>query len=109
VIEKEGDKISLSIKELKENPWVTAADKYHAGQEVEGVIIKFNDHGALAAIEEGVAGLVHVSEFESMEELRDTLELAKTYTLRIKLFEPREQRMALAYEEGESVDDDDES
>ncbi len=99
VIEKDGDKISLSIKELEENPWVAAADKYHADQEVEGVIIKFNEYGALAAIEEGVAGLVHVSEFESMEELRETLELGKTYTLRIKLFEPREQRMALAYEE----------
>ncbi|MEX2514797.1 MAG: S1 RNA-binding domain-containing protein [Candidatus Paceibacterota bacterium] len=103
IIEKEDDKISLSIKELKENPWVTAADKYHADQEIEGVIIKFNEHGALAAIEEGVAGLVHVSEFESMEELRDTLELGKTYKLRIKLFEPREQRMALAYEANESA------
>lgn len=102
VIEKEGDKISLSIKDLKENPWVTAADKYQTGQEIEGVIIKFNEHGALAAIEEGVAGLVHVSEFDSMEELRDTLELGKTYKLRIKLFEPREQRMALAYEKDES-------
>lgn len=108
VIEKEGDKISLSIKELKENPWITAADKYSADQEVEGVIIKFNEHGALAAIEEGVAGLVHVSEFESMEELRETLELGKTYTLRIKLFEPREQRMALAYEGDTDEDTDDE-
>ena len=98
VIEKDDDKISLSIKELKENPWIAAADTYHADQEVQGVIIKFNDHGALAAIEEGVAGLVHVSEFESMDELRETLELGKTYPLRIKIFEPREQRMALAYE-----------
>ena len=104
IIEKDDDKVSLSIKELKENPWVRAADKYHADQEVEGVIIKFNEHGALAAIEEGVAGLVHVSEFESMDELREQLELGKTYTLRIKLFEPREQRMALAYEAEESTE-----
>jgi small subunit ribosomal protein S1 len=103
IIEKEGDKISLSIKELKENPWVTAADKYETDEVIEGVIIKFNEHGALAAIEEGVAGLVHVSEFDSMEELRNTLELGKTYELRIKLFEPREQRMALAYEAEESA------
>jgi small subunit ribosomal protein S1 len=105
IIEKEGEKISLSIKELKENPWVTAADKYETDQEIEGVIIKFNEHGALAAIEEGVAGLVHVSEFESMEELRDTLELGKTYKLRIKLFEPRDQRMALAYEPDEKSEE----
>jgi small subunit ribosomal protein S1 len=100
IIDKEEDKISLSIKALKENPWVEAADKYHSGQEVSGVIIKFNEHGALAAIEEGVAGLVHVSEFESMEELRDTLELGKTYQFTINLFEPREQRMALSFEGG---------
>lgn len=106
IIDKDGDKISLSIKELEENPWITAADKYHVDQEVEGVIIKFNEHGALAAIEEGVAGLVHVSEFDSMEELRDTLELGKTYPLRIKIFEPREQRMALAYEADEDDDED---
>jgi len=97
IIDKEEDKVSLSIKELKENPWVEAADKYHAGQEVSGVIIKFNEHGALAAIEEGVAGLVHVSEFDSMEKLRDNLELGKTYQFEINLFEPREQRMALSY------------
>lgn len=110
IIDKEEDKISLSIKALKENPWVEAADKYHSGQEVNGVIIKFNEHGALAAIEEGVAGLVHVSEFESMEELRDTLELGKTYQFTINLFEPREQRMALSFEggSGDGISPDDE-
>ena len=110
IIDKEEDKISLSIKALKENPWVEAADKYHSGQEVSGVIIKFNEHGALAAIEEGVAGLVHVSEFESMEELRDTLELGKTYQFTINLFEPREQRMALSFEggSGDGISPDDE-
>ncbi len=109
IIDKEDDKVSLSIKALKENPWVEAADKYHSGQEVSGVIIKFNEHGALAAIEEGVAGLVHVSEFESMEDLRETLELGKTYDFTINLFEPREQRMALSYEggDGEGLSKDD--
>ncbi|PSO45628.1 MAG: 30S ribosomal protein S1 [Parcubacteria group bacterium SW_6_46_9] len=104
IIDKEEDQVSLSIKELKENPWIEAADTYHAGQEVSGVIIKFNEHGALAAIEEGVAGLVHVSEFASMEALRDTLELGRTYQFEINLFEPREQRMALSYK-GDDGDD----
>jgi small subunit ribosomal protein S1 len=64
---------------------------------VTGVIIKFNKHGALASIEEGVAGLVHVSEFGSEEKLRKTLELGKTYPFKITLFDPKEQKMALAY------------
>lgn len=93
---KEG-KVSLSIKALKENPWHTAGERYKKGQEVEGVVIKYNKHGALASIEEGVAGLVHVSEFATPAELRDSLELGKTYPFKITLFEPGDQRMTLSY------------
>ncbi|MEK9160884.1 MAG: S1 RNA-binding domain-containing protein [Patescibacteria group bacterium] len=97
VIEIKDGKISLSIKALKENPWKTAAEKYKKGMEISGVIIKYNKHGALASIEEGVAGLVHMSEFASPVELRETLELGKSYPFAIKLFEPKDQRMTLAY------------
>ncbi len=97
VIEIKDGKISLSVKALKENPWHTAADRYTKGQQVPGVIIKYNKHGALASIEEGVAGLVHVSEFESPQALRETLELGKTYPFVISLFEPKDQRMTLTF------------
>lgn len=97
VIEVKDDKISLSIKQLKENPWVSASKKYKKDQEVQGVIIKYNKHGALASIEEGVAGLVHISEFASEEELRKTLSLGSSYSFTITLFEPKEQRMTLAF------------
>ena len=93
---KEG-KVSLSVKQLKENPWTTAADKYKKGDKVEGVVIKYNKHGALASIEEGIAGLVHVSEFGSEEKLHQNLELGKRYPFTISLFEPKEMRMALAF------------
>jgi small subunit ribosomal protein S1 len=92
VIEVKDDKISLSIKQLKENPWVQAGKKYRKDQEVQGVIIKYNKYGALASIEEGVAGLVHISEFASEEELRNTLSLGQSYGFTITLFEPREHR-----------------
>jgi small subunit ribosomal protein S1 len=95
VIEIKDGKVSLSIKALKENPWHTASERYSKDMEVPGVIIKYNKHGALASIEEGVAGLVHVSEFESPTQLRETLELGKTYPFTIALFEPKEQRMTL--------------
>lgn len=97
VIEIKDGKISLSVKALKENPWKSAAERYEKGMEISGVIIKYNKHGALASIEEGVAGLVHVSEFASPQELRDTLELGKSYPFSIKIFEPKDQRMTLAY------------
>jgi len=101
VIEVKDDKISLSIKQLKENPWVSASKKYKKDEEVQGVIIKYNKHGALASIEEGVAGLVHISEFASEEELRNTLSLGSSYTFTITLFEPKEQRMTLSFKKKE--------
>lgn len=97
VIEIKDGKVSLSVKALKENPWKTAADRYKKGMEVSGVIIKYNKHGALASIEEGVAGLVHISEFASPQELKEALELGKSYPFAIKVFEPKDQRMTLSY------------
>ncbi len=97
IIEIKSGKISLSIKALKENPWKNAASKYKKDDEVTGVVIKYNKHGALASIEEGVAGLVHVSEFEGEEDLKKTLELGKTYIFKIAIFDPKEQKMTLSY------------
>lgn len=99
VIEIKDGKISLSIKALKENPWVEAAKKYKKDNVVSGVVIKFNKHGALASIEEGVAGLVHISEFGTEEKLREKLELGKTYNFKITIFDPKEQKMALSFVE----------
>jgi small subunit ribosomal protein S1 len=97
IIDIKDGKVSLSVKALKENPWASATEKYKKGDKVEGVVIKFNKHGALASIEEGIAGLVHVSEFGSEEKLRASLELGKRYPFTISLFEPKDMRMALAY------------
>jgi len=99
VIEIKDGKISLSIKALRENPWTEAGKKYKKDDTVSGVVIKFNKHGALASIEEGVAGLVHISEFGTEDKLREKLELGKTYNFKINTFEPKEQKMALSFVE----------
>jgi len=93
IIEIKDGKISLSVKALKPNPWVEAAGKYKKGDRVNGVVIKFNKHGALVSIEEGVAGLIHISEFTNEIDLRQKLELGKTYGFTINLFEPKTQKM----------------
>lgn len=95
VIEIKDGKVSLSIKALKDDPWKAAAAKYVKDQKVEAVVIKYNKHGALASIEEGVAGLVHVSEYASESDLRAKLELGKVYPFVISFFEPKERRMTL--------------
>lgn len=96
VIEVKDGKVSLSIKALKENPWTEYEGKLKKGDTVKGVVIKFNKHGALVSIQEGVAGLVHNSLFGTEVKLREKLELGKTYPFSITLFDAKEHRMTLA-------------
>src|ERR1035437_7332945 len=97
VIEIKDGKISLSIKALKENPWKEFEGKLKKGDIIKGVVIKYNKHGALVSIKEGVAGLVHNSTFLSEAKLREKLELGKNYNFQITLFEPKDQKMTLIY------------
>ncbi|OGI59796.1 hypothetical protein A2814_00330 [Candidatus Nomurabacteria bacterium RIFCSPHIGHO2_01_FULL_38_19] len=95
VIEIKDGKISFSLKALKENPWKEFEGKLKKGDIIKGVVIKYNKHGALVSIKEGVAGLVHNSTFASETKLREKLELGKNYNFQITLFEPKDQKMTL--------------
>ena len=97
VIEIKDGKVSLSIKALKENPWKEYEGKLKKGDIIKGVVIKYNKHGALISIKEGVAGLVHNSTLGGESKLREKLELGKNYNFQITLFEPKEQKMTLMY------------
>lgn len=55
-------RIALSLKRLRPDPWKTAGDRYHVGEVIEGEITNVVDFGAFACIEEGLEGLIHVSE-----------------------------------------------
>jgi len=103
IIEIKDGKISLSIKALKPNPWVEAEKKYKKDDVVQAVIIKFNKHGALASIEEGVAGLVHISEFGGETKMREKLSLGKRCSFKITLFDPKEQKMTLSFVDSEKT------
>ncbi len=102
IIEIKDGKISLSLKVFKENPWKEFEGKLKKGDIISGVVIKFNKHGALVSIKEGVAGLVHNSSFGSEEKLKETLELGKTYNFQINIFDPKEQKMTLAFVENKA-------
>ena len=97
VIEVKDGKVSLSIKALKPNPWDEAEKKYKKGDEIEAVIIKFNKYGALASIEEGVSGLVHISDFGSEAKMKEKISLGKSYKFKINVFEPKNQKMGLNF------------
>ena len=95
IINKDDEKYSFSIKVLEKNPWSKAKEKYKVGDEVKGVIIKHNHHGAFASIESGVSGLVHSSNFKNEEEMYMEMGIGQTHTFTIFNFVPDEQKLIL--------------
>jgi small subunit ribosomal protein S1 len=75
---KEG-RVFLSLKALKEDPWLKASDHFKPGATVEGKVYKFNPFGAVVALEGDLQGMVHISEFGGQEEMKKALEAGKTY------------------------------
>jgi len=60
--DKESDRVSLGVKQLKEDPWAKVPEKYPVGAEVTGKVVSITDYGVFVELEEGVEGLVHISE-----------------------------------------------
>ncbi len=60
--DKENDKVSLGVKQLKSDPWETIQQRYPSGAKVPGKVVSITDYGAFVELEEGVEGLVHISE-----------------------------------------------
>ena len=95
IIDIEGDKVSLSLKALKPNPWDEVEKKYKKGDVVMGTIAKFNPFGAFVKIDSEIQGLAHVSEFKTYQDMVAAVELNKTYQFKITLLEPKDYKMAL--------------
>jgi small subunit ribosomal protein S1 len=70
-------RISLGIKQLEADPWTTVGDRYSVGSVVEGRIRKLSDFGAFLEIEEGVDGLVHVSDLSWTKRIKHPSEVLK--------------------------------
>ncbi len=70
-------RISLGIKQLEADPWTTIQDRYSIGSVVEGRVRKLSDFGAFVEVEEGVDGLIHISDFSWTERLKHPSEAIK--------------------------------
>lgn len=95
IIDIEDDKYSFSFKELHKNPWEEILERHAVGDMVSGVVIKYGAFGAFASIKAGVSGLVHISNFEDEDDLRNSLEIGKTYEFVITNLEPKDQKLTL--------------
>ncbi|MDD5155865.1 MAG: 30S ribosomal protein S1 [Candidatus Omnitrophica bacterium] len=61
-IDKESRRISLSLKQLEQNPWLEAQDKYPAGSKVSGKVRGFTDYGAFVELDSSLEGMIHISD-----------------------------------------------
>ena len=59
---REDGKVSLGLKQLQPEPWTTASEKYPVGSKVKGKVVNIVDYGAFIELEEGVEGLIHISD-----------------------------------------------
>ena len=84
---KEEKKISLGLKQLKPDPWDTAAEKYQVGTRVTGKVVSIVDYGAFVELEEGLEGLVHLSELCWTKIKHPSQKLKPEDTIEVKVLE----------------------
>jgi len=95
-------RISLSLKALEENPWTTAAERYPVGAVVTGKVRNLTDFGAFIELEEGIDGLVHISDMSWNRRLKHPSEVLKkgdTLQARVINVDPESQRLSLSIKE----------
>jgi len=97
-INKDKQEISLGMKQVEENPWERVAEKYPPGSVVEGVVRNIANYGAFVEIEEGIDGLLHVSDLSWTKKIGHPSELLKkSETVRAVVLsvDQEKQRIAL--------------
>jgi small subunit ribosomal protein S1 len=68
--DREKERVSLGIKQLAPDPWSQVAEKYPIGQKIAGRVVSLTDYGAFVEVEQGVEGLIHVSEMSWTRKIR---------------------------------------
>ncbi|MEJ2032354.1 MAG: 30S ribosomal protein S1 [Deltaproteobacteria bacterium] len=68
--DRETDKVSLGVKQLKPDPWSTVEERYPVGSKTVGKVVSITDYGVFAELEEGVEGLIHISEMSWSKKMR---------------------------------------
>ncbi len=100
-IDSENRKISLGIKQLTEDPWPEIIKKYPTGTQIEGKIIKITNFGVFVEFDEGLEGLLHVSEIEgdASQALDKRYNLGDTVTVMILKIDEEQRKIALTTKE----------
>jgi len=106
-IEKESERFSLGIKQLQDDPWKSVAERYEVGKEITGTITNLTDFGIFVELEEGIEGLVHVSEI-SKEKIKTPVgqyNNGEVITARVMNINSDERRIGLSIKRMEIEDE----
>jgi len=99
-VDRERQRVALSLKRLQSDPWTSIEERYQEGQLVEGIITRLTKWGAFARIvgDEAIEGLIHISELDEghIVHPRDAVQLEQVVTLRVIGVDRERHRMALS-------------
>jgi small subunit ribosomal protein S1 len=105
-IDKEAGRLSLGLKQVLENPWDTVKDRYPAGKIVEGKVARLAKFGAFVELEEGIDGLIHISEFTSEKRIQSPAEVVKVGQVvraAVQSVDPETRRVKLSMKQLEAT------
>ncbi len=98
-VDKEGKKISLSLKRTQPEPWDSVTDRYQVGDIVDGTVTRLMDFGAFVKLEDWIEGLVHISELSArrMEHPKEIVYQGQQIKVQILSIDTERKRMSLSY------------
>ncbi|MXV94208.1 MAG: 30S ribosomal protein S1, partial [Chloroflexi bacterium] len=105
-LDRQTNRIALSRKRLLSDPWDDAQFRYHEGQLVEGYVTNVVDFGAFVALEDGLEGLLHLSEMGdgALKEPYSYVQKGDQMSLRISHLEPEKRRVGFTQRWGTEAD-----
>ncbi len=102
--DRERERISLGYKQLLPDPWETVAERYFVGQRLSGKVVSITDYGAFVELEEGVEGLVHVTEMTWSKRLKHPskiVEVGQEVNVMVLEVDPKNRRISLGIKQTE--------
>lgn len=105
VIGIDTDKISLSMKRLKHNPWQELAKKYRVGDTISAPVMRVSKFGIFLSLDGGISGLIHMSEIpESVaKNMNETIKIGENMEAKVITFDPTEKRIGLSLKSDEEI------
>jgi small subunit ribosomal protein S1 len=106
-IDKDNERFSLGVKQLQSDPWDTVSERYEVGKEITGTITNLTDFGIFVELEEGIEGLVHVSEI-SKEKIKTPVgkfNVGDVITAKVMNINTEERRIGLSIKRLEMDDE----